>query len=178
MTNSRNDTLLLQKGPLIMPKLITLFLTAGLTLLVACTAPAVSQDSEQPQNMPLIDSWSGDYPVAALDQLPTGLRQSPIGYIGDDATFKNVWKAFMPAEPVPTIDFGENLVVFSRNVDYYNRTNIIKVVLDADGVVEILAMQTLSAIPIRDKAAMAMAVIPRAGIIRLKTGENTSIPVE
>jgi hypothetical protein len=161
-----------------MSKRITLLLVAGMTLLVACTAPVVSQDSEQPQNLPLIDVWTGDYPLAALDLLPDGQQQSRIGYIGNETTFKNTWKAFMPAEPVPTVDFAENLVVFIRNVDYYNRTNIIKVVLDADGVIEILAMQTLSAIPIKDKAAMAMAVIPREGIIRLKTGENTSIPVE
>jgi len=161
-----------------MSTLIRLLLAAGLALVTACTVPVVDQDSEQPQNLPLIDVWSGDYPLAALDLLPDGQQQSRIGYIGNEATFKNTWKAFMPVEPVPAVDFAENLVVFIRNVDYYNRTNIIKVVLDADGVIEILAMQTLSAIPIKDKAAMAMAVIPREGIIRLKTAENTSIPVE
>jgi len=160
-----------------MSKVTLLIVAFSLTFLAACT-PAASQHSAQPQNLPLLDIWSGDYPVTALGQLPAGQQESSIGYIGDAATFAGIWKSYMPAEPLPEIDFAENLVIFSRNVDFYNRTNILKVVLDTDGVVEVLAMQTLSARPIKDKVAMAMAVIPRAGIIRLKTGENSSIPVE
>ncbi len=160
-----------------MSKMITIFLVIGLSLLAACT-PAVSQSSEKPQDLPLIDSWTGDYPVAALDRLPGGQQQNRLGYIGDEATFAAVWKVYMPAEPVPTVDFVQNLVVFSRNVQYYNRTNILKVVLNADGVVEVLAMETMSAMPVKEKAAMAMAVIPRDGIINIRTGENTSVKVD
>jgi hypothetical protein len=160
-----------------MSKMITILFVIGLALLAACT-PAVSQTNGEPQNLPLIDVWTGDYPVAALAQLPAGQEQNRIGYIGDEATFAAVWKAYMPAEPVPTVDFVQNLVVFSRNVEYYNRTNILKVVLDADGVVEVLAMETMSAMPVKEKAAMAMAVIPRAGIVRIRTGETTSVKVD
>jgi hypothetical protein len=41
---------------------------------------------------------------------------------------------------------------------------------------EILAMETMSAMPIEDKAAMAMAVIPRAGVRFIRAGEE-QIPV-
>ena len=160
-----------------MNRLTVLILIFSVNLLAACT-PAVSQDSAEPQNLPLLDIWSGDYPVTALSQLPAGQQESSIGYIGDAATFAGIWKSYMPADPLPEIDFAKNLVIFSRNVHFYNRTNILKVVLDADGVIEVLAMQTLSARPIEDKVAMAMVVIPRDGVIRLKTGENTSVPVE
>jgi hypothetical protein len=160
-----------------MSKLTMLPIVISLTLMVACT-PASSPSSEKPQDLPLIDSWTGDFPVVALDQLPSGQQQSRVGYIGDAATFTAVWKFYMPAEPVPTVNFAQNLIVFSRNVDYYNRTNILKAVLYDDGAVEVLAMETMSAIPVRDKAAMAMAVIPRAGVIRIKTGESTSVRVE
>ena len=160
-----------------MNRLTVLILIFSVNLLAACT-PAVSQDSAEPQNLPLLDIWSGDYPVTALGQLPAGQQESSIGYIGDAATFAGIWKSYIPADPLPEIDFAKNLVIFSRNVHFYNRTNILKVVLDADGVIEVLAMQTLSARPIEDKVAMAMVVIPRDGVIRLKTGENTSVPVE
>lgn len=160
-----------------MSKMFTIFLVIGLALLAACT-PAVSQSGEKPQDLPLLDSWTGDYPVAALDQLPAGQQQNHLGYIGDEATFAAVWKAYMPAEPVPTVDFALNLVVFSRNVEYYNRTNILKVALGPDGVVEVLAIETMSAMPVKEKAAMAMAVIPRAGVVRIRTGEKTSIAVD
>ena len=160
-----------------MHKLTLLALVLGLTLLSACAAPAGGSAKTSSQDLPLIESWTGDYPVAALGHLPAGQQQSPVGFIGDAATFAAVWKAYMPAEPTPNVDFGSNLVVFSRNVDFYNRTSIMRVSRDADGLVEILAMETMSSTPVTDKAAMAMGVIPRAGVTKLKTGENTSVPV-
>ena len=76
---------------------------------------------------------------------------------------------------MPEVDFRTNLVVFTRNVDFYNRTSIGMVKL-ADGVLEIVAMETMSALPIEDKAAMAMAVIPRAGVKFIQAG-TSRIPV-
>ena len=73
------------------------------------------------------------------------------------------------------MDFGRNFIVFSRNVDFYNRTSIFKVTLK-DGVIEVLAMETRSALPIEDKASMAMAVIPRDGVRSIQTGTRR-IPV-
>lgn len=72
------------------------------------------------------------------------------------------------------MNFGKNLVVFRRNVDFYNRTRIFKVTL-RNGA-DVLAMETMSAIPIADKVAMAMAVIPRAGVKFLRAGP-VRIPV-
>ena len=81
------------------------------------------------------------------------------------------------SEAVPVIDFSQNLVLFSRNVTFYNRTRIAKVTL-ADGTVDILAMETLSALPVEDKAAMAMAVVPRAGIQAIRLDETRLLTVE
>jgi hypothetical protein len=89
--------------------------------------------------------------------------------------FKAVWAGFKPEESVPEVDFSKNLVVFSRNVDFYNRTRILKVMLK-DGTAEVIAMQTMSAIPIGDKVAMAMAVIPRSAVKTIQTGSER-IPV-
>jgi hypothetical protein len=77
---------------------------------------------------------------------------------------------------VPAVDFEKNLVVFSRNTQFYNRTRIGKTELN-DGVLEIVAMETLTSRPIEDKVAMAMAVVPREGIRSVKASDEL-IPVE
>ncbi len=83
---------------------------------------------------------------------------------------------FKPGEKVLEVDFSKHVVVFSRNVTFYNRIGIVKALL-RDGVAEILVMETRSALPIEARVAMAMAVIPRAGVKFIVAG-NERIPVE
>ena len=158
-----------------MTRRITFCLALGLFCLAAC-APVPLQNSDS-QELSSSATWSGDYPVAALDQLPPGQQQNRAGYIGDVDTFAKVWQNFMPEAALPAVDFANNLVVFHRNVVYYNRTNIFKVTL-TEGVAEVLAMETMSAMPVEDRAAMAMAVIPRAGVKAIRLDETTSVEVD
>ena len=72
----------------------------------------------------ILQSWQGDYPVTELHRLPENLRTSRVGYLADAKTFTDVWQAFKPNEKMPDVDFKSNLVVFTRNVDFYNRTSI------------------------------------------------------
>ena len=136
---------------------------------------ALADQEEKPKNLPILQQWSGDYPVSEFQWLPENLRTSPVGYLADAETFASIWQAFKPEETVPEMDFQTNLVVFTRNVDFYNRTSIGMIKL-ADGVLEIVAMETMSALPIEDKVAMAMAVIPRAGVKFIQAG-TSRIPV-
>lgn len=150
------------------------------TLWVACagllTYCAISPThNDKPRDLSLLQNWSGDYPVSQLNRLPLGQRNSRVGYLGDPATFATVWKAFRPNELVPDVNFKKHIVVFTRNFQFYNRTRIFKVELK-DGVAEILAMETMSAIPIEDKVAMALAVIPRKGVKFIQAGSER-IPV-
>jgi len=158
---------------------ISTWWAASLLMLAALAVFAcvrtLSAAEDPPVDLPVSRTWSGDYPVAQLDRLPEGQRRSRVGYLGDKEVFAAVWKAFKPGEEVPDVDFDRNLVVFSRNVDFYNRTNILKVTLKG-GVAEILAMETMSALPIEEKAAMALAEIPRAGVRFLQAGSER-IPV-
>lgn len=130
---------------------------------------------DPPVDLPILRKWSGDYPVARLDRLPEGQRRSRVGYLGDPEVFAAFWKAFRPAEEVPGVDFGRNLVVFSRNVEFYNRTSIVKVPRRG-GVAEILAMETMTSRPVEEKVAIALAEIPRAGVRFLQAGSER-IPV-
>ena len=129
----------------------------------------------KPRELPILQKWSGDFPLAHLDRLPEGQKDTSTGYIGKKSVFENVWKAFKPDEPVLEMDFSKNLVVYTRNVTFYNQLSIFKVTLKGD-TIDIMAMETRSARPIEDHAAMAMAVIPRDGIKYIQAGDER-IPV-
>jgi len=144
-----------------------------LAVMTGCSNAPVADTP--PTELVISQAWSGDFPVAELGRLPLGQQQSRVGYLGSAAAFESVWIAFKPGETLPSVDFGKHVVVFHRNVDFYNRTRIFKVTLK-DGTADVLAMETMSAIPITDKVAMAMAVIPRAGVKSLRSGP-ASIPV-
>jgi predicted MPP superfamily phosphohydrolase len=118
----------------------------------------------------IIQSWQGDYPLDQLDLLPENQRQQSVGFIGDAETFKAVWNTFKPGE-VPDIDFKTNLVLFARNTQFYNRIRIGKVNV-TNGVAEVLAMETMSAMPIEDKVAMSLVVIARQGITGIQSGDE------
>jgi hypothetical protein len=151
-----------------MKKTLSLLGIMALGLMTACTAATVADDPAT--ELVISQSWSGDYPVAELKRLPDGQQESRVGYLGNAAAFNAVWADFKPQETTPQVDFRKNMVVFSRNVDFYNRTRILKVMLK-DGVAEVIAMETMSAIPIESKVAMAMAVIPRAHVQYIQTGQ-------
>ena len=136
---------------------------------------AVFANGDTPVNLPILHRWSGNFPVNHLYRLPDGQRKARAGFIREQKTFVLVWQAFKPGEKAPEIDFRKYLVLFSRNVKFYNRTNIFKVTLN-DGVAEIFAMETMSAMPIEEKVAMAMAVIPVNGVKYIRTGTGV-IPV-
>jgi hypothetical protein len=129
-----------------------------------------------PANLTILNKWDGDYPVSALKKLPRGQQKTVAGYIGDGATFADVWKSFKPGEKAPTVDFRKNLVVFTRNVKFYNRKAITKVTL-LDGIMEVQGIETVTSVPVTNKAAMAMAEVPRQGVKTLRAGDKF-IPVK
>ena len=153
-------------------QIVILLLLAAVVYLSAGWTAAGAGD---PTDLPILQKWSGDFPVARLERLPQGNSKAGAGYIDDKSLFEGVWKVFKPGEPVPEVDFGTQIVVFYRNVAFYNRTNIVKITL-RDGTAEIIAIETRSALPIEDKVAMAMVVIPRAGVKFIQAGSKR-IPV-
>jgi len=119
----------------------------------------------------ILQSWQGDYPTARLNLLPDNQRENAVGFISNTETFKAVWNAFKPEQAVPDIDFKTNLVLFARNTQFYNRIRIGKVNV-TNGVADILAMETMSAMPIEDKVAMSMVVIAGQGITGIQNGDK------
>ena len=164
-------------------KRISLYVTAlALVLLVGCshsyTKTETKADSPQAVSgeVEILQSWQADYPVAQLNLLPEKQREQAVGFIDDAETFEDVWRAFKLGEDVPEIDFKANLVLFARNTQFYNRISIGKVNVK-NGVVEVLAMETMSAMPIEDKVAMSLVVVPRQGISAIQTGDE-NIPIK
>jgi hypothetical protein len=144
-----------------------------LAVMAGCSNAPVAD--APPAELAIAQSWSGDYPVAELRLLPEGQQQSAAGYLGSATEFASVWAAFRPGGAVPAVNFRKQLVVFHRNVNFYNRTGIVRVTLK-DGVADVLAAETMSALPVTDKVAMALAVIPRAGVKAIQAG-TVRIPV-
>ena len=119
----------------------------------------------------ILQSWHGDYPVSQLERLPEDLRHQAVGFIDNAETFSSLWNAFKPREAIPDVDFQRELVLFARNIQFYNRISIGQVKL-TNGVAEILAMETLSAMPIEDKLALSLATVSRQGITAIRTTEG------
>jgi len=141
--------------------------------------PVLTQKAASPRAAPggieILDAWHGDYPASKLDLLPSEQQEQPIGFIDNTEIFQGVWQAFMPDNDLPPVDFQTDLVLFTRNTQFYNRIMIRKVNV-TNGVAEVLAMETLSARPIEDHVAMSMVAIPRTGIDGLKNGDAV-IPI-
>lgn len=153
------------------------FVSGFLLVLMSCT-PSMTNAGDLPREASdnkvakvIMATWQGDYPVDRLEALPEQADLPGTGYIDDAQTFSAVWSAFKPGEPEPDMDFHQNLVIFVRNIQYYNRISIGNIFL-VNGEVEVIAMETLSAIPIEEKLAIAMAVISREGVegIRARGG--------
>ncbi|MCP4256771.1 MAG: hypothetical protein GY774_04490 [Planctomycetes bacterium] len=157
-------------------KLFFVFILCAAFACLVNPGTSFANQKEKPKELPILQQWSGDYPVSELRRLPENLRTSSVGFLANAETFAGVWQAFQPNEKIPDVDFKSNLVVFTRNTDFYNRTSIMKVTLQK-GAADVIAMETMSALPIEDKAAMAMAVIPRAGVRFIRAGQNL-IPVK
>ena len=105
-----------------------------------------------------------------LNVLAEGQREHGNGYIGDPKSSEGFWATFKPGESLPKIDFRAHLLLFARNTRFFNRISI-GWVKATNGVAEVLAMETMSAMPIEDKVAMSLAVVPRNGIQALKTDD-------
>ena len=165
----KKSTGIYKKHLLLQPKSLLIVIILG--FIIACMsgcAATGTQNRPRRQIKPLY-KWSGDYPVTQLSRFPAGQRDRTFGYISDIETFLPIWRIFMPTEILPSVDFTKNFIVFIRDIKFYNQKSILTIKLE-ETTAEILAMETMSTMPLEDKVAMAMAVIPRSGITYIKYG--------
>ena len=72
------------------------------------------------------------------------------------------------------MDFGKHVVVFHRNVAFYTRTRIFKVTL-RDGVAEVLAMETMSAMSFARRLSATSGVLIRFDVMTGRPYESAGI---
>ncbi|KJS30028.1 MAG: hypothetical protein VR64_18005 [Desulfatitalea sp. BRH_c12] len=157
--------------------------TCAVLLCMLCAAPflvingcaGIGDKSAESIEVPILQQWSGDYPVDHLGRLSQAGQRRAVGYIVEASAFAAVWQVFKPIEAIPTVNFGKHLIVYYRNVEFYNRISIAKIILKGDDI-EILARETLSSRPIEDKVALSMAVVPRSGIPRSLQRAKSGLP--
>jgi hypothetical protein len=133
------------------------------------TAPGVPKEWPGEIELPIVARWSGDFSVDFLEHAPENLRDQPLGYFDDPVVFGAVWQALVPGRAVPQVNFGESLVVFVQNLNSYHRVKIDRVEL-TDGEARVVALEAVSARPAPDRIALALAVLPRAGVRALRLG--------
>lgn len=158
-----------RKHQLLQSKSVLILIILALALFCLCSCAATETQYRQYGQIKPLYKWNGDYPLTQLFRLPAGQQDLSFGYISDIETFLPIWRIFMPTEILPSVDFTKNLIVFIRDTKFYNQKSILTIKLE-ETTAEILAMETMSTIPLEDKVAMAMAVIPRTGITYIKYG--------
>jgi hypothetical protein len=119
--------------------------------------------------------WSGGYPSSAFGRLPAEVRETPVGYVADPDTFEAVWEAFQPGLPAPVVNFEQELILVARNTDVYSPLSIIQVAVD-EGVAQPVVRQAEASRPVTDMVAMSMVLVPRSGIIAIKS-DGAVIPL-
>jgi hypothetical protein len=156
-----------------MTKINVVIAVFSLVFLICCSGTATNIIDQPPDNEPftgeaeILQSWQGDYPVDRLNLLQEDNKEQGVGFLDNYEPFMNIWKAFKPGEDIPKIDFAINLVLYARNTQFFNRIRIGKVNV-INGIAELIAMETLSAMPIEDKVAISFVVVPRQGIVAIK----------
>jgi hypothetical protein len=131
----------------------------------------VVEEATTSTDIKILQSWQGNYPSNQLNLLPEGQREQVVGYINDTELFSVIWQHFKPGEDTPAIDFNTHLVLFVRNTMYYNRISIGKITMN-NGVLDVLAMETMSAMPIEENVALSLAMIPLKGITAINVGDK------
>jgi hypothetical protein len=139
-------------------------------LLPAGLAAGSPQDHDKGEPVPILRTWEGPFLVKELNVFPKEVQNTPVGYIADGKTLAAVWKLFRPDDKVPEVDFREQVIVFARNVKFVNKLQINKV-LNKDGVISLLAKETLTATPVESKIYISFALISRSGVRTLRHGD-------
>jgi hypothetical protein len=152
-----------------------ILLLLSLLLLPACAGPQTA-----PASVPAFSSFHADLAMANQARLPQAYRETKLGFVMNEAEFESFWSALTlpPETPAarPAVDFSRQFVLFIRNTEYYNRIRIGTVrVIDREA--EPLAMETLSARPVTDKAAIAFVVLERESVTAIRFGkERIAVP--
>ena len=128
-----------------------------------------------PRRTPAFTTFHGDFLLLQLVRLPERFRETPYGIIDRDSELEAIWPGFHSYDggsvSMPSVDFADQLIVFVRNTQFYNRIHLGTVNI-IEGKGEIVTMETRSALPLIDKASFAMMVLNRKDVSQLRFGDQ------
>ena len=122
--------------------------------------------------LPVIERWSGQYPVNELYRMPEEQMINGTGFVNNAATWNKIWHGANQSD-APAVDFHSEIVCFAHNVVFLNILHVTAGTVDDDGVVDVLAIQTKTARPIDDFVYWSAGTIPIAGLTHLRVAGDT-----
>ena len=152
-------------------RLIRVFvLLFALILPSACVTATNDVSKELAGPVPILGTLSGDFPVSALEMLPDGQQDQSVGYLRSQKQLDTVLQSIQVGDRTfPSVDFSSQIVLYTRNTVFYNRLSIGQVLREGE-TLTIVAMETMSAMPITDKVAISLVTIERDGAKFLDAG--------
>jgi len=122
--------------------------------------------------LPVIERWSGQYPVSELHRMPEEQMINGTGFVNNTAAWNEIWHGANQSD-APAVDFHVEIVCFAHNVEFLNIVHVTAGTVDDEGVVDVLAMQTKTARPIDDFVYWSAGTIPIAGLTHLRVAGDT-----
>ena len=141
-----------------------LFILFSLLLFTsACSSGIAADPVVKDGPVPILGLLSGDLPITVLQKLLDEQQNQAVGYFSSQKQLDPVLSAIQAGGmTLPAVDFPSQLVLFTKNTQFYNRIQIGQVLRKGD-TLTVLSMETRSAKPITNKLAVSLAVIERDG---------------
>ena len=115
--------------------------------------------------------WTGTFPCNKIYLLKPVSADNRLSILRSDKDWNNVWTVFRPGNPVPVINFEQNVVIAVRNVRYFNQVSW-KSASRQNHVLSLQTLQTRTARPIGHEASCLFVVVPSDRITAVRCGHD------
>lgn len=145
--------------------------TIGLAIIAFSLTSCLAAAGDKPEKLPILKQWGDWYPLEVTKHLPREAKQE-IGWIDDPLAFETVWRMWSSEREgtVPVIDFQKHLVVFLFR-DRFGKDRLGEATLQ-NGLLRFTIKEQNADTRPGDAGYLHMALIPRAGITKIDTGNG------
>lgn len=159
-----------------MKRFFQIFAAACVIAAAGCTTTNVQprDDALTAQISTSMGGWRNDVPVASLKKMNKFFYEG-IGKIENNVDFELFWELFRDGNPRmlrPAIDFDNAIVVMAYSPNFYNICQIIGFDVNR-GIAVPIIQSTRTTMKIQDKVYMSVVVMPREGVLAIRSGDRT-----
>lgn len=118
--------------------------------------------------------WRNDVPLTSLKKIKKFFHEG-IGRIDNNDDFELFWECFRDGNPRmlrPAVDFENAFVVMAYSPQFYNICQIIGVDVNR-GIAVPIIRSTRTSMKIQDKVYMSVVVMPREGVLAVRSDDRT-----